>query len=238
MFQKPHPIYGKSEFMLKRWRKSTIYALSGSYKRTESSSWHRTDDPNYNMYCTNSIYLYDYVIVSDTFFVNSVYTASSIDTTPSETSNYAPAFNEWYHGSNTWLNSPNTIFNNYILRYNPLASSFRGHPVYGYNPGYNPISLPPPYNTMTPQQYVTWMKTPIYRDDGTYFEIVRGYPRNHYIHKRGNFALERFTSYGLIGNTVTSASYRKGMQTAGTDDWLDRIERWKRPSSDNSGHEH
>ena len=229
MFKEPHPIYGKSEFMLKRWRKQTIYYLSGSYTRTEtpgpfmaySHSYQYSGNPPTmsfykpgNTYSTNSIYLYDYVVVSDTFFLNSVYTASAIDFTPAPSS--SAVGNEWYHGPNTWLNSPDTIFNNYILRYNPLASSFRGHPVYGYDPGYNPISLPPPYNTMTPQQYVTWMKTPICRDDGTYFEIVRGYPRNHYIHKRGNFALERFTSYGLIGNTVTSASYRKGMQTAGT----------------------
>ena len=232
MFKEPHPIYGRSEFMLKRWRKHTIYSKSGSYVRsynpseisihsssirslTATINYTVPDSPKANVYSTNSIYLYDYVIVSDTFFLNNVYTTSSIDSTPAASSSYMGG-NQWYHGTNTWLNSPNTIFNNYTLRYNPLASSFERHPVYGNDPKYNPVFLPPPFNTMTPQQYVILMQTPIYRDDGTYFEIVRGYPRNHYTHKRGYFSLERFTSYGLVARNVTSASYRKGMQTAAT----------------------
>jgi hypothetical protein len=162
------------------------------------------DSPKANVYSTNSIYLYDYVVVSDTFFLTSVYTASSIDSIPAENNNHVGG-SEWYHGANTWLNSPNTVFNNYTWRYNPNASVVRGYPVYGYDPIYSG----------TPQ-YTALMQTPIYRDDGTYFEIVRGYPRNHYIHKRGYFALERFMSYGLANRAVTSASYRKGMQTNGT----------------------
>jgi hypothetical protein len=234
MFKEPHPIYGKSEFLLKRWQRQTIYAKSGSYVRSDnpseikihSSSIRRMtattdytvpDSPKANVYSTNSIYLYDYVVVSDTFFLNSVYTASSIDSTPATNGNYVVG-SQWYHGANTWLNSPNTIFNNYLLRYNPLASApgALNYPVYGDDPAYRPSFLPPPYDVMTPEQYVIWMQAPVYRDDGTYFEIVRGYPRNHYIHKRGYFALERFMSYGLANRTVTSASYRKGMQTNGT----------------------
>jgi hypothetical protein len=72
------------------------------------------------------------------------------------------------------------------------------------------------------------MQMPIYRDDGTYFEIMRGYPRNHYTHKRNKFALERFMSYGVSGNgtdgrTVTSVLYRKGMQTSRTTIGLDGL---------------
>ena len=221
MFKEPHPIYGSSGFLLKRWQKYTIYAKSGSYVRSENPSelaihsssirqmtatsyYTIPDSPKANVYSTNSIYLYDYVIVSDTFFLNSVYTASSIDSTPAEINNYAGG-NRWHHGENTWINSPNTIFNNYILRYNPNASVVRGYPVYGYDPIYSG----------TPQ-YTTLMKTPIYRDDGTYFEIVRGYPRNHYTHKRGYFSLERFTRYGIEDGNVISEFYRKGMQTSKT----------------------
>jgi hypothetical protein len=163
--------------------------------------------------------LYDYVIVSDTFFLNSVYTTFTVDFTPSENSDWVGDVNgtaSFMHYPNTWKNSPNSIFNNYTLRYNPLASSFRRRAVYGNDAGYNPSFIPPSYGIMTPQQYSIWMQTPVYRDDGTYFEIVRGYPRNHYTHKRGYFALERFTTYGLSGRTVTSGSYRKGMQTSGT----------------------
>jgi hypothetical protein len=223
MFKEPHPSYGKSEFLLKRWQRHTIYAQSGSYVRstnpseirihsssvrrmTATSDYVIPDSPKANVYSTNSIYLYDYVVVSDKFFLTSVYTASSIDSTPTAISNHVGG-SQWYHEANTWLNSPNTIFNNYLLPYNPLASApgARNYPVYGYDPLYPGTPV-----------YAQLMQTPIYRDDGTYFEIVRGYPRNHYIHKRGYFALERFMSYGLANRTVTSASYRKGMQTNGT----------------------
>ena len=219
--------------MLKRWRKHTIYYKSGSYVRsdnpsqiavysssvrmlTQTATYTIPDSPKANVYSTNSIYLYDYVVVSDTWFLNNVYTASAEDLTPASIDQYDTFTNQWRHSINTWQNSPNTNFNNYLLRYNPLASSFEGFPVYGDDPTYRPSFLPPPYNTMTPDQYITLMNTPVFRDDGTYFEIVRGYPRNHYIHKRGYFALKRFTSYGMQERQVTSATYRKGMQTNAT----------------------
>lgn len=212
MFKEPHPVVGKSEFMLKRWRKHTIYYKSGSYVRSDNPSqisvhsssvrWMTNtatyvvpDSPKANVYSTNSIYLYDYVVVSDTFFLNSVYTSSTSDTIPAPDYLYDTGTNQWRHSINTWHDSPNAISNEYLLTYDPVKSQpiwmgGVGHPFYG-----------PPI---------------IRRDDGTYFEIVRGYPRNHYIHKRGYFAPERFTSYGLEGRQVTSVIYRKGMQTNAT----------------------
>lgn len=233
MFKEPHPIYGKSEFLLKRWQRYTIYVKSGSYVRSDNPSqlsinssslrvnkfgggYSVPDSPKANVYATASVYLYDYIIVSDTWFLNNVYTASTVDSTPAGIGQYDSLTNQWVHNVGTWKDSPNTKFNNFLLRYNPLASSFERHAVYGGDSAYNPISIPPPYNSMTPSQYAEWMNTPIYRDDGTYFEIVRGYPRNHYIHKRGYFSLERYISYGLIGRTVTSTPYRRGMQTSAT----------------------
>lgn len=222
MFRKTHPHYGMSEYIIKRWTKHTIYALSGSYKHHESQPWHSVSDPHYNMYCTNSIYLYDYVLVSDKWFLASVYTSSAVDSTPSTIGDYVGTFGgtaSFAHSPNTWLNSPNAIYNNYLFRYNPIESSFKRYPVYGYDPKFTPS-----FNyvdsttglTLTPAQYSQFMKTPVFTDDGTYFEIVTGYPRNHYTHKRSYLSPERFMSYGLAGHTVTSASYRRGMQTAGT----------------------
>lgn len=223
MFRKTHPLLGVSEYMLKRWTKQTIYALSGSYKHPESQSWHSVSDPRYNMYCTNSIYLYDYVLVSDNWFFATVYTSSAIDSTPSTIGDYVGIFNgtaSFAHNPNTWRNSPNAIYNNYLFRYNPVESSFQRYSVYGYDPKFTPS-----FNyldsttglTLTPAQYSQWMKTPIFTDNDTYFEIITGYPRNHYTHKRGYFSAERFMSYGLLmGNTVSSASYRRGMQTSAT----------------------
>ena len=214
MFREPHPIFGRSEFLLKRWKKYTVYAKSGSYVRSDNPSqlailssstrelkyppaqyYTVPDSPKANVYSTNSIYLYDYVVVSSNWFLSSVYTASTVDPTPSPDYLYDTITNEWSHSINTWRNSPNARSNEYLLTYDPVKSQpvwmgGVGHPFYG-----------PPI---------------IRRDDGTYFEIVRGYPRNHYIHKRGYFALERFTTYGFVAGTVTSASFRKGMQTSAT----------------------
>ena len=250
MLREPHPIVGRSEFMLKRWRKYTIYEKSGSYVRSDNPSevsihsssvrmlankpsYTMPDSPKANVYSTNSIYLYDYVLVSDKWIFNTVYTASTSDSTPAGIESYIGTFNgtaSFSHSANTWLNSPNAIYNNYLLRPNPLATTYRGFPVYGLDPGYVPSVVPsPPFSsTSASAEYQAWVNTPIYLDDGTYFEIVRGYPRNHYTHKRNKFALERFMSYGLAGNvmlgrTVTSASYRKGMQTAGTTVGLDGL---------------
>ena len=223
MLRKSHREYGSSEYMLKRWTKHTIYALSGSYKHPDDQSWHSVSDPHYNMYCTNSIYLYDYVLVNDSWFFSNVYTSSAVDTTPANSSSYVGSINgtaSFAHNPNTWLNSPNTIYNNYLLKYNFGSSQLSKHPVYGYDQSFNPsFSQVDPITgiTFTAAQYAEFMKTPILTDDGTYFEIITGYPRNHYTHKRGYFSPERFMSYGiLLGNTVTSASYRRGMQTSDT----------------------
>src|ERR1019366_2738157 len=137
MFKEPHPIYGRSEFMLKRWRKHTIYSKSGSYVRsynpseisihsssirslTATINYTVPDSPKANVYSTNSIYLYDYVIVSDTFFLNNVYTTSSVDSTPAPDFLYDTDQNLWNHSINTWHNSPNSKTNEYLLTYDPI----------------------------------------------------------------------------------------------------------------------
>src|ERR1035437_2378927 len=98
MFKEPHPIVGRSEYMLKRWKKYTIYEKSGSYVRSDnpsevsihsssvrslaqSSTYIIPDSPKANVYSTNSIYLYDYVVVSDHWMFTNVYTSSVIDST-------------------------------------------------------------------------------------------------------------------------------------------------------------
>ena len=54
-------ITGSKEYsILKRWKKYTIYSKSGS--------WNRTDNPSENLYMTSSIYLYDYVSVTKTWY--------------------------------------------------------------------------------------------------------------------------------------------------------------------------
>jgi len=116
-----HPTGSQSDYLLKRWKKYTIYAKSGSFNRT--------DNPAENLYSTCSIYLYDYVSVSKKFYSSIVYTASIVDNTPAErTAEVLP--NLWQHREGTFRNSPNAATNNYVLTYDPGLSSFFGRPVY------------------------------------------------------------------------------------------------------------
>ncbi len=182
MTRENHPIYGESKYLLKRWQRYSIFSKSGS--------WVRSDNPRDNLYDSCSVYLYDYIVVNDTWMNELVYSASTVDSTPSIDRDYVATAGGWIHNENTFRNSPNTNMNNFVYTYDPTLSVVHGHPYYRF-----PV---------------------IYRDDGVYFEVVEGYPRNHYTHKRGYFALERFISYGLVGNTVTSASYRRGKQDSST----------------------
>lgn len=207
MIEDTHRLYGKSKFLLKRWKKYDIFTKTGSFVRS--------DNPRANTYASTSVYLYDYVVVTDTWFYKNVVTASYISSIPSSNQDWA-GNNQWRHFINTWINSPNATTNNYILRPNPPASSFAGHQVSGSLPGYNPNPPPPPYNGLTTTQFVKLMSTPLYRDDGTYFEIIRGYPREHYTHKRGYYSLERYISYGVEDGGSTTQVYRRGRQTSAT----------------------
>lgn len=222
MFKEPHPIHGKSEFLLKRWQKYTIYAKSGSYVRSNNPSqisilsssirpltatrnYVVPDSPKANVYSTNSIYLYDYVMVSDTWFLSNVYTSSVVDFVPASDDFYVRDVNDtasFIHLANTWLNSPNSRTNEYLLTYDPIKSL----PTWQGGMGRSIYGLPI-----------------IKRDDGTYFEIVRGYPRNHYTHKRGYFSLERFVSFGKSEGQITAIPYRKGQQLNSTTIGLDGI---------------
>ncbi len=196
MTRDPHRLYGKSKFMLKRWRKFDIFTKTGSFVRSEN--------PRANTYASTSVYLYDYVVVDDTFFYNNVVTSSYVSSVPN-TDVYWAGSNTWTHSINTWKNSPNAVANNYLWRYNPFASDGWGRPIYGFDPTFPGTA-----------SYSQLMSTPIYRDDGTYFEIVRGYPRSHFYHRRSIFALERFTSYGIQDGSVTTQVYQKGRNTAQT----------------------
>jgi hypothetical protein len=182
MTRENHPTGSRSNYWLKRWKKYTIYAKSGS--------WNRTDNPTCNLYSTSSVYLYDYVIVSDNFYSSLVYTASIVDNTPSNRADEVFP-NQWQHQAYTFRNSPNAKKNNYQLTLNVASSSFFGRPVYG----------PPIIHTAMEE----------------YFEIAGSYPTNHFTHKRPIFSLYNLTTYGKdsYGNT-TSGSYRRCQQTIAT----------------------
>lgn len=181
------PTGSTTVYLLKRWKKYDIYGKSGS--------WNRTDIPNENLYSSSSIYLYDYVVVSEDFFNSIAYTASFVDSTPGDPgSEFSPTQNLWTHRPNTFKNSPNATTNNYLLtRYFNGVRDIYGAPT-------------------------------ILTDRGEYFEIVGGYPRNHFTHKRDLFSLYQLTTYGKHNGAVTSGSYRRNQQTIDTTVGIDGLE--------------
>lgn len=260
MREQVHPTYGRTVFLLKRWRRHTVYSKSGSYVRANylksgSYGWTGKENSgsfeggslnigyNYsnnkvnggyynepsplstNWYQTCSIYLYDYVVVSDTFFYENVYTASVINTDPNYEGTegvnpitnpdnpYVPV-NQWRHRDNTFKNTMNATTNNWVFRFNPEATALVGHTVYGDVPAYY----------VGTSEYNQSMRTPIYKDDGTYFEIVKGYPRNHFTHKRHFFSLYSMRTFGMVNRTVTSGSYVRNRQTTASTIGQDGLE--------------
>lgn len=209
MIEQDRPLYGSSSFMLKRWQKFSIYSKSGSYNRS--------DNLTSNQYQSCSIYLYDYVVVSKNFYSKIVYTASIVDNTASINSDWVSG-EMWNHREGTCRNTPNSITNQYVWRYNSLASAIASHPVYGYAPEYYTDG----------GSYDQLMKTPIYINENLYYEVVRGYPRNHFIHKRDIFSLFRQRAVKKTSVGETYCSYVRNRQdnttTIGEDGLTDGTE--------------
>ena len=189
MTKDSHPLYGKSMFLLKRWKKYSIYAPSSSYTRT--------DNPWDTLYSTSSVYLYDYVIVTSDWFNSIVYNTETIDSTPSNETDQSPP-DLWIHRESTFRSSSNATTNNYQLTYDPEKSAPLGDvSINGVVGQGRPVHGPPL----------------IFTDSGEYFEIVGGYPRNHFTHKRDVFSLYQVRTYGKEARIITSGSYKRCQQT-------------------------
>lgn len=190
MTREDHPLMSGSKYIFKRWKKYTIYSKSGSYVHT--------DNPSSNLYMTNSIYLYDYVVVSKNCFNSMVYTQSMANSDPlyDNADGYPTGYNGWVHEPNTFKNTSNLITNNYYL-----TSSG---------------------TTTDPSMFIydTFIRT----DKDTYFEIVKGYPRNHFNHKRDLFSLYNIKTYGIENKIITSDSYFRNRQTIDTTIGSDGLE--------------
>jgi len=62
------PTLNETNYLLKNWQKYTIYAKTGPYNRT--------DNPRDNLYSSGSVYLYNYVVVSDVWY--NIFVSSSM----------------------------------------------------------------------------------------------------------------------------------------------------------------
>lgn len=152
----------------------------------------RGDNPDLNLYESSSIYLYELISVPQDFYSTLIYTSSfnslssSSDVDPYGELTYIGGTPYYVHLENTFKNSSNMTTNNLLGTYEFT------------NPDVRYVS---PFSQL-----------PL----DTYFEIFKGYPRNHYTHKSQLFSPVRFKSLGKIGNEVTSGSYIRSSQNIST----------------------
>lgn len=163
-----HPTGSKKFHLMKQWNTYTI--------QVKSNEWNRTSNPRDNIYITNSVQLYNYVLLSDAWYTSIVYT--------NLTTNGDILPDPGVHLPKTFKNTVNQTKNN--------------------------IKSPP-----IEVGDGSWTAgTSFYKiDNGSYLEIVNGYPRNHYTHKRHLFSPSKTLKIGKYGNNTISESYIRSQQT-------------------------
>lgn len=136
-------------------------------------------------YASNSIFLYKYLVVDEYFMRSLIYYTDLIALPIYNLSDisYTVFGGSYLHGYNTFINTPDQKVSNV------LASPGGTWPA-------NPLDF-----------------TLKLKPTNTYFEIVKGYPRNHYTHKMERFSKTKHTEYLTID---TSTIYVKGKQTIDT----------------------
>lgn len=188
------PIYGKNKYLLKRWTKHTIYFKKG--QKVRSANIHE------DLYDSTSVYLYDYITLTEEAYKNLVYIEDTIDTTPAEYGT-EDGSKEWRHRKNTFKNSPNATVSNYELKKNRGASIAKRRDIYGPCSDYSP-------SNQTLIELNLEDSKPLIKNENVYYEIITGYPRNHYIHKRSLFSLYLLNSIDTKNIPTDDITLSKG----------------------------
>ena len=101
------------------------------------------------------------------------------------------------------ITDPSSIF--FASQYTHSINTFKNTPDQTINI-INAINI----NGFNPAQFDLNLN----RDTDTYFEIVSGYPRNHYTHKRQLFSTSKYSS--ATATAGSSSIFIKGSQTVAT----------------------
>lgn len=153
---------------------------------TKSGSYSHSENPLEDGYESSSIYLYKYILVNEFYMRSLVYLTNLVTASVYNFRDLAYHFDgsgNYLHQANTFINTPDQTVSNVFAL--PGAT-------WPFNPLDFGLSLHPA------QQY---------------FEIVRGYPRNHYTHKMKKFSK---TKYGQFVSINVNVIYIKGRQTIDT----------------------
>jgi len=174
-------------YMLKVWDRYYYYTKTGNYEHTTN--------PLDNRYDSASVSLYKYIIVDERYmrtliyFTDNVYIPQLSSYNSQSISNtFNWAIPGYTHEVNTFIGTPDQSVSNVSASYNS------SHILPGYPPNYKFDIIP----------------------NSQYFELVSGYPKNHYTHKAQQFSK---TKYGTINRGV----FIKGRQTVDTTVNIDGI---------------
>lgn len=149
----------------------------------KTGPYKRTDNPSENTYASNSIYLYKYIMIDERFMREQIYFTDLLSSNVYDPNDV----------SYTW--SPFSYFhraNTFINTPDQLVSNVKAINVNPFNPVDFTLAL---------------------KQQKSYFELVRGYPRNHYIHKMTQFSK---TKYASFVNNIVNVIYIKGKNTVNT----------------------
>jgi len=151
------------------------------YYYAKTGEYIRSDNPLDNTYSSSSLYLYRYVMLDEHYMRNLIYFTDLVSLPVYDSSSYSYTYdfvaNAYLHRTNTFLGTPDQKVSNISAS----ANIFTPITKTNFNLNISPLSQ--------------------------YFELVSGYPRNHYSHKLQQFSKIK---YGTYGNRI----FIKGQETS------------------------
>lgn len=160
------------------------------YYYAKTGNYIRSESPLDNKQSSNFTYLYKYIIVDERYMRNLIYFTdlTSLPVYNSSSLSYTFDFpsNGYLHKANTFLKTPDQKVSNISASANIFTPSFKTR--------FDLNILP----------------------NSQYFELVTGYPKNHYTHKSKQFTKQKFNTYnqGIFikgRNTINSTINENGI---------------------------
>jgi len=153
------------------------------YYYTKTGNYAHTTNPFDDTYTSTSIYLYKYIVVDERYMRTLVYFTDNVYLNVYDSSSlsytYDGGTNSYLHRANTFLKTPDQGVSNIYATPNNLTPILKTT----FNVNISPVSQ--------------------------YFELVSGYPRNHYTHKAQQFSKTKYPTYN-------NGIFIKGQQTVNT----------------------
>ena len=159
------------------------------YYYAKTGDYVRSTNPLDNSYDSASVYLYKYIVVDERFMRNLIYftnlASGSLFGATDLTYNWVgtPSYGYYLHKANTFINTPDQNFSNVKAITN--GSTTFNRTVFDLSSGSSP----------------------------QYFELGKGYPRNHYTHKFQQFTKSKYGDYTykifVKGRNTTDSTVNK-----------------------------